>query len=169
MGNNTNGNKRVIFSHIALYYGDNDFVIRTFDFIAHSEAAQCLISRLFSLRREEPGLQKHYIVPKTQNGCGYCLRTVLTLLCHLPCSYEHDEFVVNDNAVIRDLRAEIERKMNAKYVRCPLVAHKGSRECKGQNTCTCLTLCLLAPSDAGRGLPTQRTAVRKMTCLPLPK
>ena len=119
-----------------------------------------LISNLFMLRRGEPN---------TKHGCGYCLRTVLTLLCHFSCSYEHDEFVVNDNAVIRDLRAEIERKMNAKYVRYHLVAQKGSRKCKGQRTCICLTVCLLAPSDAGRGLPTQLTALRKMTCLPLPK
>ena len=34
------GNKRVIFfSHIAWYYGDNDFIIPTFDFIARSDAA----------------------------------------------------------------------------------------------------------------------------------
>ena len=33
--NNANGKKRVIFSSgIAWYYGDNDFIIRTFDFIA---------------------------------------------------------------------------------------------------------------------------------------
>ena len=33
--NNTDGNKLVVFSSIALYYGDNDFIIQTFDFIAH--------------------------------------------------------------------------------------------------------------------------------------
>ena len=40
MSNNANGNKRVIFfSGIAWYYGDNDFIIQTFDFIARSDAA----------------------------------------------------------------------------------------------------------------------------------
>ena len=40
MSNNANSNKRVIFfSGIAWYYGDNDFIIRTFDFIACSDAA----------------------------------------------------------------------------------------------------------------------------------
>ena len=34
--NNTDGNKLVIFSGIASYYGDNDFTIQTFNFIAHS-------------------------------------------------------------------------------------------------------------------------------------
>ena len=34
MSNNANGNKRVIFfSGIAWYYGDNDFIVRTFNFI----------------------------------------------------------------------------------------------------------------------------------------
>ena len=36
--NNTDSNKLVIFfSGIALYYGDNDFIIQTFDFIARSD------------------------------------------------------------------------------------------------------------------------------------
>ena len=39
MSSNVNGNKRVIFSGIALYYGDNDFIIRTFDFITCSNVA----------------------------------------------------------------------------------------------------------------------------------
>ena len=38
-------------------------MISSYDFIAHSDAAQY---RRFSLRREEPGLQKHYLVPKMQ-------------------------------------------------------------------------------------------------------
>ena len=36
---NTDGNKVVIFSSIAFYYGDNDLIIQTFDFIARSDAA----------------------------------------------------------------------------------------------------------------------------------
>ena len=39
--NNANGNKRVIFFSGRtwyMYYGDNDFIIRTFDFIARSDA-----------------------------------------------------------------------------------------------------------------------------------
>ena len=40
MSNNANGNKPVIFfSGKAWYYGDNDFIIGTFDFIARSDAA----------------------------------------------------------------------------------------------------------------------------------
>ena len=36
--NNAIGNKQVIFfSSVAWYYGDNDFIIRTFDFIACSD------------------------------------------------------------------------------------------------------------------------------------
>ena len=43
--NNANDNKRVIFfSGIAWYYGDNDFIIRTFDFIARSDAARVTCS-----------------------------------------------------------------------------------------------------------------------------
>ena len=37
MSNIAIGNKRGILSSIAWYYGDNDFVIRTFDFIARSQ------------------------------------------------------------------------------------------------------------------------------------
>ena len=32
------------FSGIAWYYGDNDFIVRTFDFIAHSDAAHVACS-----------------------------------------------------------------------------------------------------------------------------
>ena len=38
MSNNANSNKTSdIFSSIALYYGDNDFIIRTFNFNARSD------------------------------------------------------------------------------------------------------------------------------------
>ena len=40
MSNNANGNKRVIFSGIVCYCGDNDFIIQIFDFIAHSDAVR---------------------------------------------------------------------------------------------------------------------------------
>ena len=40
MSNNANGNKRVIFSGIVSYYGDNDFIIQIFDFFAHSDAVR---------------------------------------------------------------------------------------------------------------------------------
>ena len=40
--NNANGNKRV--NGIAWYYGDNDFIIQTFDFIARSNAAHVTCS-----------------------------------------------------------------------------------------------------------------------------
>ena len=33
-----------IFTGIALYCGDNDFIIRTFDFIEHSDAAHVTCS-----------------------------------------------------------------------------------------------------------------------------
>ena len=42
MSNNANSNKQ--FSGIALYYGDNDFIIQTFDFIARSAAAHVTCS-----------------------------------------------------------------------------------------------------------------------------
>ena len=43
MSNNANSNERVIFfSSIAWYYGDNDFIMRTFDFIARSDTARDL-------------------------------------------------------------------------------------------------------------------------------
>ena len=43
MSNNANSNERVIFfSSIAWYYGDNDFITRTFDFIARSDTARDL-------------------------------------------------------------------------------------------------------------------------------
>ena len=43
--NNANGNKRVIFfSSITRYYGDNDFIIRTFDFIGRSDAVHATCS-----------------------------------------------------------------------------------------------------------------------------
>ena len=44
MSNNANGNERVIFSGIAWYCGDNDFIIRTFDFIARSDAERMTCS-----------------------------------------------------------------------------------------------------------------------------
>ena len=45
ISNNANGNKRVIFfPGKAWYYGDNDFIIRTFDFIACSDAAHVTCS-----------------------------------------------------------------------------------------------------------------------------
>ena len=40
MSNNVNGSN---FSGIAWYYGDNDFIIQTFDFIARSDARMCLV------------------------------------------------------------------------------------------------------------------------------
>ena len=44
--NNPNGNKRVIFFPvcIAWCYGDNDFIVRTFDFVAQSDAARVTCS-----------------------------------------------------------------------------------------------------------------------------
>ena len=42
--NNTDGNKLVIFSGIALFYGDNYIIIRAFDFIARSDAAHVTCS-----------------------------------------------------------------------------------------------------------------------------
>ena len=42
--NNVNGNKQVIFSQSSWYYGDNDFIIRTFDFIARPDAYTWLIA-----------------------------------------------------------------------------------------------------------------------------
>ena len=47
MSNNANGNKRVIyFSSVAwcYSYGDNDFIMRTFDFIARSDATHVTCS-----------------------------------------------------------------------------------------------------------------------------
>ena len=39
MANNANGNKRVIYflPGIAWYYGNNDFIVEAFHFIAHSD------------------------------------------------------------------------------------------------------------------------------------
>ena len=53
MSNNANGNKRVMFfSGIAWYYGDNDFIIRTFDFIARSDAAHATCSTSYGFSRD---------------------------------------------------------------------------------------------------------------------
>ena len=41
--NNASGNKRVIFSGITLYNGDNDLIIQTFNFIARSDAHTWLV------------------------------------------------------------------------------------------------------------------------------
>ena len=42
--NNADSNKLVIFSGIALYYGDNDVIIQTFSFFACSDAARVTYS-----------------------------------------------------------------------------------------------------------------------------
>ena len=45
MSNNANGNKQVIFfPGIVWYYGDSDFIIQTFNFIAHLDAAHVTCS-----------------------------------------------------------------------------------------------------------------------------
>ena len=48
MSNNANGNEQVVpFSGIAWYYGNNDFIIRTFDFIARSDTAHVTCSKKY--------------------------------------------------------------------------------------------------------------------------
>ena len=43
----------------------------------------------------------------------------LVVLSHCR-SYEDDDFVVNDNQVVRDMRVEIEHKMSERFVHSPL-------------------------------------------------
>jgi len=52
--NNANGMQQTsdIFSGIAWYYGDNDFIIQTFDFIARSDAAPVTCSTWYGFSRD---------------------------------------------------------------------------------------------------------------------